>query len=59
MDVIVRLPNPGSGDSRGKETFLARSANKSTRNYDIECSNHPRSLSTLSAKGLSRRKMKW
>ena len=59
MDVIVRLPHPRSGDSQVQETFLAPSANKSTRNYDIECSNHHPSLSTLSPKGLSCRKMRW
>ena len=38
MNVIVRLPHPQSGDSQGQETFLAPSADKQTRNYDIECS---------------------
>ena len=41
MDVIVRLPNRLCGDSQGQETFLARSAYKQTRNYDIECPNLP------------------
>ena len=41
MDVIVRLPYPGSGDTQGQETFLAPSAENPTRNYDIECSNLP------------------
>ena len=59
VDVIVRLPHPQSGDSKGQETFLAPSADKQTRNYDIECSNHHPSLSTLRPKGLSRSKMKW
>ena len=59
MDVIVRLPHRQCGDSHGQETFLAPSAYKQTRNYDIECSNHPRSLSTQRPKGLSRRKTKW
>ena len=36
---IVRLPHPRSGDSQGKETFLAPSADKQTRNYDTGCSN--------------------
>ena len=45
--------------SLGRETLLAPSANKQTRNYDIECSNHHPSLSTLRSKGLSRSKMKW
>ena len=40
-------------------TFLAPSADKETRNYDTECSNHHPSLSTLRSKGLSRFKMKW
>ena len=60
MDVIVRLPHPQSGDSQGgQETFLAPSADKQARNYDIECSNHHPSLTTLRSKGLSRSKMKW
>ena len=59
MNVIVRLPHPWSGDSQGQETFLAPSADKQTRNYDIECPNHHPSLSTLRPKGLSRSKMKW
>ena len=59
MDVIVRLPHPRNGDSQGQETFLAPSADKQTPNYDIECSNHHPSLSTLRPKGLSRSKMKW
>ena len=42
-----RLPHPRSGDSQGQETFLAPSADKQTRNYDTECSNHHPSLSTL------------
>ena len=59
VNVIVRLPHPRSGDSQGQETFLAPSADKQTCNYDIECSNHHPSLSTLRPKGLSRSKMKW
>ena len=59
MDVIVRLPHPRSGHSQGQETFLAPSAGKRNRNYDIECSNHHPSLSTLSPKGFSHRKGKW
>ena len=31
----VRLTHPWSGDSQGQETFLAPSADKQTRNYDI------------------------
>ena len=57
-DVTVRLPHPLSGNSQGKETYLAPSVDKQTRNYDIECSNHHPSLSTLRPKGLSRSKMK-
>ena len=37
VDVIVRLPHPWSGDIQGQETCLAPSADKQTRNYDIEC----------------------
>ena len=59
VDVIVRLPHPWSGDSRGQETFLAPSADKQTRNYDIESPNHHLSLSTLRPKGFSHSKMKW
>ena len=59
MDIIVRLPHPRSGDSQGRATFLAPSADKQTRKYDIERSNHHPSLSILRPKGLSRSKMKW
>ena len=59
MDVIVRLPHPRSGDSQGQETFLSRSADKPTRNYDIEYANHHPYVSNLPPKGLSRSKMKW
>ena len=59
MDVLVRLPHPRSGDSQNQEALLARSAEKPTRNYDIECSNHHPYLSTPSPNGLSRSKMKW
>ena len=48
-----------SGDSQGQETFLAPSADKQTRNYDTECSNHYLSLSTVRPKEVSRSKMKW
>ena len=58
LDVIVRLPNPRSGDIQNKETFLAPSAEKPTRNYDIEGSNHHPSLSNLRPKGLSHSKTK-
>ena len=59
MDLIVRLHHPRSGDSQGHETFLAPSADKSTRNYDIECSNQHPSLSTQRPNGLGCSKMKW
>ena len=35
VNVIFRLPHPRSRDSQGQETFLAPSADKQTRNYDI------------------------
>ena len=56
---IVRLPHPWSGDSQGQETFLARSADMQTRNYDTECSNHHPSQSTRRPKGMSHSMMKW
>ena len=59
VNAIVRLPHPRSGDSLGKETPQAPSADKQTRNYDIECSNQHLSPSTLRPKGLSCSKMKW
>ena len=59
VDVIVRIAHPWSGDSQFQETFLAPSADKGNRNYDIECSNHQPSYSALRPKGLSRSKMKW
>ena len=40
VNAIVRLPHPWSGDSQGQETFLARSADKQTRNHDTECLNY-------------------
>ena len=58
-DVIVRLPHPQSGDSQGQETFLAPSADKKIRNYDIEGSNHHLLLSTLRPTELTSSKMKW
>ena len=51
-DVTVRLPHPWSGDSQGQKKFLAPFAEKPTRNYDIEFSNHHASLSTQKAKGI-------
>ena len=59
VNTIARLPHSPSGNSKGQETFLAPPADKQTRNYDTECSNHHPSLSTLRPKGLSRSKMKW
>ena len=59
VDLMVRLPHPRSGDSHAQQTFLTSSAEKKTRNYDIECSDHHPSLSTLRTNGLSSRKMKW
>ena len=59
LDAIVRLPHRGSRDSHGQETFLAPSADKQTRTYDIGCPNRYPSLSNLRPKGLSRSKMKW
>ena len=48
VNAIVRLLHLRSEDSQGQETFLAPSADKKTRNHDIECSNHHKSLSILS-----------
>ena len=48
--------NTWSGESQGQQTSLAPSANKQTRNYDKEYSNHHPSQSTLRPKGLSRSK---
>ena len=59
VNVIVRLPHPRSRDSQGQETFLAPSADKQTRSYHKECSNHHLPLSVLRSKGLSHSKMKW
>ena len=55
VNIIVRLLHPRSGDSHGQETFLASSADKQTRNYDADCSNHHLSLSTLESKGIDPR----
>ena len=55
VNAIVKIPQARlsrSGDSQGKETFLAPSADRETRNHDIECSNHRHSLSTLKVKGI-------
>ena len=59
VNVKVRLPHPRGGGIHNQVIFLVTSADKQTNNYDIECSNHNPSLSTLGSKGLSRRKMKW
>ena len=55
----MQLHHPRHRDSQGQETFLVASADKQTRNYYTECSNHHPTLSTLSSKGLSCSKMKW
>ena len=39
-NAIVRLTRPRNGHSQDRETFLAPSADKETRNYDGECSSH-------------------
>ena len=59
MDVIVRLNHRRIGDIQGQEMFSAPSADKKTCNYDIVCSNHHPSLSTVTPKGFSHRKGKW
>ena len=59
VNVIVKLLLPRSRDSQVQEVFLAPSADKQTRNYDTECSDHHLPLSILRSKGLSRSKMKW
>ena len=59
VDVIVWLSHPRYGNSHGHETFLAPPVDKQTRKYNIECSNHHPSLSTLRPKGLSPSNMKW
>ena len=51
INTIVRRPHPRIGDSQGQD-MLAPSADKQTRNYNIECSNHHPSLSTLRSKGI-------
>ena len=57
--IYTNLPVDVRWYSQGQETFLALSADKQTCNWDIECSNHHSSLSTLRPKGLSHSKMKW
>ena len=47
VNAIVKLPHPRSGDSQGQERFLAPSADKQTRNYDTECSNHQTNIYIL------------
>ena len=39
-NAIVRLSHPRSVNNQGQETILVRCADKQTRNYDKECSNH-------------------
>ena len=50
VHAIVRPPHPWTGDRQNGKTFLAHSVDKPTHNYDIECSNHHPSLSTLKSK---------
>ena len=52
INTVVRLPHPWIVDSQGQKMFLAPSADKQTRNYNVECSNHHPSLSTLRSKGI-------
>ena len=59
VNVTVRLPHPPGGDSQDQETFSASCAYERTHNYDIECSNHRPSRSTLRPKELSYRNIKW
>ena len=59
VNAIVRLPHPQSGDRQIRETFLAPSTDKQTRNCETECSNHHTSLTILRSKGLNCIKMKW
>ena len=40
------MPHPQRGDSLGQETFLAPPADKQSRNYDTDLSNHHPSLSS-------------
>ena len=51
VNAIVRLPHPRSGDSQGQETFLAPSADKQTRNHDIECYKNYVNIMVTSVKG--------
>ena len=39
-NATARLSHPQNGDSHVKKTFLAPTADKQTRKYDTECSNH-------------------
>ena len=43
----VTLTHPWGKDSQGQQLFLAFFADNQTHNYDIECSNHHPSLSTI------------
>ena len=59
VNAIVRLTHSWNEDSQSQKIFLASSADKQTRNYDIEPSKHRLFLSTLKSRGLSSRNMKW
>ena len=59
LTVTVRQPYPRGGDIQDQEKFLAPFLDRQTLNYDIECSNHYLSLSTLRPKELSPSKIKW
>ena len=59
VNPIVTLPHPRGGDSHGQEVLLAPSADNQTHNYDIKCSNHHPSLSTLSSNRLNCCQGKW
>ena len=52
-NALVRLPYLRSGDSQGRETFLAPSVDNQIHNYNTECSNHHPSPTIIRLKGLS------
>ena len=58
-DDIMRVAHPRRRDSKGSERFLAPSADKQTRNYATEWSNHHPSLSTPKPKRLIHSKVIW
>ena len=58
VNAIIRLPHFQNGNSLGKETFLALSADNQARNYDIEYPNLYPSWPTLKSKWSSCSKMK-